>query len=185
MSKSYFVFFISSVENKGVNSTRLVACITTLYLFSKIRAQLMVKHAMTMQPYLTTKCNVSGIHLMNLIRSCHNCVCVFMCFWVFVHLFHLSCNHFSDWSSFRAYPVISVILSSLQTANDFMVICNVAKILELVVPLMEHPSETILATIEEDLMKLIIKYGMTVSGSGFLDTSIAHTTAVPGLLCEM
>ncbi|XP_062237835.1 nipped-B-like protein A isoform X3 [Platichthys flesus] len=92
-------------DNKSVNSTRLVACITTLYLFSKIRAQLMVKHAMTMQPYLTTKCN---------------------------------------------------------TANDFMVICNVAKILELVVPLMEHPSETYLATIEEDLMKLIIKYGMTV-----------------------
>lgn len=53
-------------------------------------------------------------------------------------------------------------LFSLQTANDFMVICNVAKILELVVPLMEHPSETFLATIEEDLMKLIIKYGMTV-----------------------
>ncbi|XP_033829002.1 nipped-B-like protein A isoform X1 [Periophthalmus magnuspinnatus] len=92
-------------DNKGVNSQRLVACITTLYLFSKIRAQLMVKHAMTMQPYLTTKCN---------------------------------------------------------TANDFMVICNVAKILELVVPLMDHPSETFLATIEEDLMKLIIKYGMTV-----------------------
>ncbi|KAF7200407.1 nipped-B-like protein A isoform X1 [Nothobranchius furzeri] len=95
----------SLAENKGVNSTRLVSCITTLYLFSKIRAQLMVKHAMTMQPYLTTKCN---------------------------------------------------------TANDFMVICNVAKILELVVPLMEHPSETFLATIEEDLMKLIFKYGMTV-----------------------
>ncbi|KAM3850385.1 nipped-B-like protein B [Diretmus argenteus] len=95
----------SLAENKGVNSTRLVACITTLYLFSKIRAQLMVKHAMTMQPYLTTKCN---------------------------------------------------------TVNDFMVICNVAKILELVVPLMEHPSETFLASIEEDLMKLIIKYGMTV-----------------------
>lgn len=49
-----------------------------------------------------------------------------------------------------------------QTQNDFMVICNVAKILELVVPLMEHPSETFLTTIEEDLMKLIIKYGMTV-----------------------
>uniref|UniRef100_A0A3Q2XW40 Nipped-B protein n=1 Tax=Hippocampus comes TaxID=109280 RepID=A0A3Q2XW40_HIPCM len=95
----------SLAESKGVNSTRLVACITTLYLFSKIRAQLMVKHAMTMQPYLTTKCH---------------------------------------------------------TANDFMVICNVAKMLELVVPLMEHPSETFLATIEEDLMKLIIKYGMTV-----------------------
>ncbi|XP_018609015.1 nipped-B-like protein isoform X2 [Scleropages formosus] len=96
---------LADSENKSVNSSRLVACITTLYLFSKIRAQLMVKHAMTMQPYLTTKCN---------------------------------------------------------TQSDFMVICNVAKILELVVPLMEHPSETFLATIEEDLMKLIIKYGMTV-----------------------
>lgn len=53
------IFLVSFKENKGVNSTRLVACITTLYLFSKIRAQLMVKHAMTMQPYLTTKCNVS------------------------------------------------------------------------------------------------------------------------------
>ena len=51
---------------------------------------------------------------------------------------------------------------STQTQNDFVVICNVAKILELVVPLMEHPSETFLATIEEDLMKLIIKYGMLV-----------------------
>ncbi|ELK06072.1 Nipped-B-like protein [Pteropus alecto] len=97
---------LADSDNKGVNSGRLVACITTLFLFSKIRPQLMVKHAMTMQPYLTTKCS---------------------------------------------------------TQNDFMVICNVAKILELVVPLMEHPSETFLATIEEDLMKLIIKYGMTVN----------------------
>uniref|UniRef100_A0A672P0H4 Nipped-B protein n=1 Tax=Sinocyclocheilus grahami TaxID=75366 RepID=A0A672P0H4_SINGR len=92
-------------EHKSVNSTRLVACITTLYLFSKIRAQLMVKHTMTMQPYLTTKCS---------------------------------------------------------SQSDFMVICNVAKILELVVPLMDHPSESFLTTIEEDLMKLILKYGMTV-----------------------
>ncbi|XP_070599534.1 nipped-B-like protein isoform X1 [Erythrolamprus reginae] len=96
---------LADSDNKGVNSSRLVACITTLFLFSKIRPQLMVKHAMTMQPYLTTKCS---------------------------------------------------------NQNDFMVICNVAKILELVVPLMEHPSETFLATMEEDLMKLIIKYGMTV-----------------------
>uniref|UniRef100_A0A673NE71 Nipped-B protein n=1 Tax=Sinocyclocheilus rhinocerous TaxID=307959 RepID=A0A673NE71_9TELE len=96
---------VSYCENKGLTSDRLVACITTLYLFSKIRPQLMVKHAMTMQPYLTTKCN---------------------------------------------------------TQSDFMVICNVAKILELVVPLMDHPSENFLTTIEEDLMKLIIKYGMTV-----------------------
>lgn len=56
-----FCVCVSDCEDKGVNSGRLVACITTLYLFSKIRAQLMVKHAMTMQPYLTTKCNVSTI----------------------------------------------------------------------------------------------------------------------------
>lgn len=56
-----FSVCVSGCEDKGVTSGRLVACITTLYLFSKIRAQLMVKHAMTMQPYLTTKCNVSTI----------------------------------------------------------------------------------------------------------------------------
>lgn len=68
-----------------------------------------------------------------------------------------------------------------------MVICNVAKILELVVPLMEHPSETFLATIEEDLMKLIIKYGMTVRGflNFFLEMYIACPTVALGLVCEM
>jgi len=50
---------LADSDNKSVNSGRLVACITTLFLFSKIRPQLMVKHAMTMQPYLTTKCSVS------------------------------------------------------------------------------------------------------------------------------
>ncbi|XP_068608687.1 nipped-B-like protein B [Brachionichthys hirsutus] len=96
---------LTDCEVSGVDSGRLVACVTTLYLFSKIRAQLMVKHAMTMQPYLTTKCS---------------------------------------------------------TQNDFMVICNVAKILALVVPLMDEPSETFLASLEEELMKLTMKYGMTV-----------------------
>ncbi|XP_056146291.1 nipped-B-like protein B [Lampris incognitus] len=94
---------LTDCETKGINSDRIVACITTLYLFSKISAHFMVKHAMTVQPYLTRKCS-----------------------------------------------------------NDFMVICNVAKILELVVPLMEHPSETFLTSLEEDLMKLIIKSGMAV-----------------------
>lgn len=64
---SEVTLFFSILENKQ-NSTRLVACITTLYLFSKIRAQLMVKHAMTMQPYLTTKCNVSCFYLIYLYR---------------------------------------------------------------------------------------------------------------------
>lgn len=68
------------------------------------------------------------------------------------------------------FPIIDFLTDSLpcvcvltrQTQNDFMMICNVAKILELVVPLMEEPSENFLNTMEEDLMKLIIKYGMTV-----------------------
>lgn len=63
-----------------------------------------------------------------------------------------------------------------------MVICNVAKILELVVPLMEHPSETFLATIEEDLMKLIIKYGMTVRFNFYL--KIIFFTAVENAIFE-
>uniref|UniRef100_H0VBQ8 Nipped-B protein n=1 Tax=Cavia porcellus TaxID=10141 RepID=H0VBQ8_CAVPO len=95
---------LADSDNKGVNSGRLVACITTLFLFSKIRPQLMVKHAMTMQPYLTTKCSVS-----------------------------------------------------IETANDSWLSCNVAKILELVASSGNFPCH-----IEEDLMKLIIKYGMTV-----------------------
>lgn len=91
------------------------------------------------------------------------------------HLLSMICNFFvffvkdnqdkSCWNFCQCLSVFTAMLFTLQTANDFMVICNVAKILELVVPLMEHPSETFLATIEEDLMKLIIKYGMTVRSS--------------------
>jgi len=41
---------------------------------------------------------------------------------------------------------------------------NVTRILELAVPLVEHPSETFLAQLEEDMMKLILKHGMMVIG---------------------
>uniref|UniRef100_A0A671PY36 Nipped-B protein n=1 Tax=Sinocyclocheilus anshuiensis TaxID=1608454 RepID=A0A671PY36_9TELE len=58
--------------------------------------------------------------------------------------------------------LFSLMVFLFSSQSDFMVICNVAKILELVVPLMDHPSESFLTTIEEDLMKLILKYGMTV-----------------------
>ena len=44
-----------------------------------------------------------------------------------------------------------------------MVLHNVARILELAVPLMDHPSEGFLAQLEEDMMKLILKHGMMVS----------------------
>ncbi len=39
---------------------------------------------------------------------------------------------------------------------------NVARILEQAVPLMEHPGESFMAQLEEDMMKLILKHGMMV-----------------------
>jgi len=44
-----------------------------------------------------------------------------------------------------------------------VLLSNVTRILELAVPLMEHPSETFLAQLEEDMMKLILKHGMMVT----------------------
>lgn len=86
-------------ESSG-SSQRLVACLTTLHLFAKIRPQLLVKHASTLQPYLGLKC---------------------------------------------------------QTENDMQIIVSVAKMLELVVPLMEHPSETFLAQLELDAIKSVLQ----------------------------
>jgi len=49
-----------------------------------------------------------------------------------------------------------------QSQEDMVLLSNVTRILELAVPLMEHPSETFLAQLEEDMMKLILKHGMMV-----------------------
>ncbi|KAF7993051.1 hypothetical protein HCN44_005832 [Aphidius gifuensis] len=89
-------------------SQRLVACLTTLYLFAKIRPQLLVNHAITLQPYLSLRC---------------------------------------------------------QTQGDYQIISSVAHTLELVVPLMEHPSETFLAQLEEDSVKLILQHDKSVVAS--------------------
>ena len=43
-----------------------------------------------------------------------------------------------------------------------MVLHYVSKILKEVVPLMEHPSESFLAALEEDLVKLTMKHGQLV-----------------------
>lgn len=51
---------------------------------------------------------------------------------------------------------------SFQSQSDLMVLHHVARILELSVPLMDHPSEGFLAQLEEDMMKLILKHGMMV-----------------------
>lgn len=52
----------SNTQNKG-SSQRLVACLTTLNLFAKIRPQLLVNHAMTLQPYLSLRCQVCQVTL--------------------------------------------------------------------------------------------------------------------------
>lgn len=47
--------------------------------------------------------------------------------------------------------------------GDHLILHYVARILELVIPLIDHAGEAFLASIEEDLMMLIIKQGQTVS----------------------
>lgn len=49
-----------------------------------------------------------------------------------------------------------------QNQGDVMVIHYVASILELVVPLLDHPSEMFLASLEEDIIKLTMKQGQMV-----------------------
>lgn len=54
-----------------------------------------------------------------------------------------------------------------QSQEDMVLLSNVTRILELAVPLIEHPSETFLAQLEEDMMKLILKHGMMVIVQSF------------------
>ncbi|KAK7495047.1 hypothetical protein BaRGS_00013687 [Batillaria attramentaria] len=116
---------VEMTEAKNTNS-RLVACLSTLYLFSKIKPDLMVRHATTLQPYLDIKCSAQ---------------------------------------------------------SDYLVLHYVARILELVVPLMDHPSENFLMTLEEDMMKLILKHGMMVLQScvsclGSVVNNVSHNYAL-------
>lgn len=50
----------------------------------------------------------------------------------------------------------------LQTQSDMLVVSHVAHILEQVVPKIEHPSESFMRELEEDLVKLIMKHGQMV-----------------------
>ncbi|KAL1456875.1 hypothetical protein WDU94_001565, partial [Cyamophila willieti] len=78
---------------------KLLSCLKTLYLLAKIRPQLLIDHAITIQPYLSLRCH---------------------------------------------------------TIENFHVISYAAKILELVVPLIENASESFLANLESDSVKLIV-----------------------------
>ncbi|KAL0842082.1 hypothetical protein ABMA28_014275 [Loxostege sticticalis] len=97
----------SSTEGSA-SSQRILACLSTLHLFAKIRPQLLVNHALTLQPYLSLKC---------------------------------------------------------QNQYEQQIMSTVASTLELVVPLMEHPSEVFLAQLEEDAVKLILQRGQLVIAS--------------------
>ena len=46
----------------------------------------------------------------------------------------------------------------MQGPSDNYVLHYVARILEMVIPLMDHPNENFLAQVEEDTIKLISKY---------------------------
>lgn len=48
-------------EKEQQRSSKLAACMSTLNLFTKIRPQMLIKHAMTLEPYMiiNNKCQVS------------------------------------------------------------------------------------------------------------------------------
>jgi cohesin loading factor subunit SCC2 len=45
-------------QPQSSSSQRFIACVATLFLFAKIRPQLLVNHAITLQAYLSMKCQV-------------------------------------------------------------------------------------------------------------------------------
>uniref|UniRef100_A0A915BWJ3 Nipped-B protein n=2 Tax=Parascaris univalens TaxID=6257 RepID=A0A915BWJ3_PARUN len=87
---------------------RLLACLTTLSLFSKVRPDLMVKHAETLQPYLSM---------------------------------------------------------SITSPSEQQVMNQVINMLERVVPLMEHPSESFLKCLDDGLCILVKDSGMRIISS--------------------
>ena len=48
-------------ETNSSQSTRFCACVATLFLFAKIRPQLLVNHAITLEGYLSLRCQVSNL----------------------------------------------------------------------------------------------------------------------------
>ncbi|EAA15100.4 AGAP009290-PA [Anopheles gambiae str. PEST] len=46
----------ATMRLEGAENTRLVGCITALHLFAKIQPQLLVNHAMSLEPYLNMRC---------------------------------------------------------------------------------------------------------------------------------
>lgn len=93
------------IKFEASDSQKVLSCVTTLHLLAKVRPQLLVKHGISLEPYLNIKCS---------------------------------------------------------SQNGLKFISCIAEILEEVVPLMEHPSETFLADLETHLMILVCSHNQTV-----------------------
>lgn len=90
------------------NIEKLLSCVTTISLLAKVRPALLVKHAITLEPYLNLRSND---------------------------------------------PQMSKFIAAI------------ADILESVVPLMEHPSESFLADLESHLMYRVVYHNQVVVNS--------------------
>uniref|UniRef100_H2ZDM6 Nipped-B protein n=1 Tax=Ciona savignyi TaxID=51511 RepID=H2ZDM6_CIOSA len=54
------------------------------------------------------------------------------------------------------------LATKCETPDDLQTVHGVCRVLELAVPLMEHPSEAFLATVEEDMMRMILTHRLHV-----------------------
>ena len=66
-----FLTFLEQSGGKASNSHRLIGCLTTLYLMSKFQPSMLVRHAATLQPYLSTKCSVSMVGVVVVVVMTH------------------------------------------------------------------------------------------------------------------
>lgn len=112
------------------SSSRFVACVATLYLFAKIRPQLLVTHAITLEGYLSLRCQV--------------CIKMQLGYLMVIILHQVSLMFYC-------------IFVLFQNAAEIQAIANIAAILELVVPLLVNPADSFLSQLEEDCVKLIFK----------------------------
>ncbi|GFT96763.1 nipped-B-like protein [Nephila pilipes] len=87
-----------------------------------------------------------------------------------LHLFSKIYPYFVVPHATTIQPYLSM---KCNTQSDFLLLKNVAQTLELIVPLIEHPSESFLAQIEEDMVKLILRQHM-----GLLPSCVACLGAV-------
>ncbi|XP_055932716.1 nipped-B-like protein A, partial [Argiope bruennichi] len=87
-----------------------------------------------------------------------------------LHLFSKIQPHFVVPHATTIQPYLSM---KCNTQSDFLLLKNVAQTLEIIVPLIEHPSESFLAQIEEDMVKLILRQHM-----GLLPSCVACLGAV-------